>query len=279
MRYGKVSIAKPGQGQVNEDAALAERGRIAVSDGAGGGGVYADRWSRYLLKRLPKEPVTSFRQLDGWIDTIWEEFYNEYEQKAKEAGSIVLNKFYDEGSFATLAAAWATDGGAWRWMTYGDSVVFLYSRRTGELRHSPIRLADFNNAPLLISLNDKLVERGFNAGEWQTEEGDIVFCATDALSHYVTMMYELSRPDEFKDELNEALNAGTRNAALIQAARDNCKGKDFYDEVMCKLVVCMEDSANSKVSFNYAFQKYMEARLRRRLVALDDYSYAMKDLK
>ena len=279
MRYASVSIAKPGQEQVNEDAALAERGRIAVSDGAGGGGVYADKWSQYLLKRLPKEPVTSFQQLDGWIDTIWETFANEYEQKAKKAGPIVLNKFYDEGSFATLAAAWATDKGAWRWMTYGDSVVFIYSRRTGELRHSPIRLADFNNAPLLISLRDKLVENAFNAGEWQTEAGDILFCATDALSHYVMMMYELSRPDEFKDELGEALSAGTRNTALIQAALDYRKGKDFNGEVVQKLVKCMEDSANSKVRFNCAFKKYMEKRLRRRIVALDDYSYAMMDLK
>lgn len=37
-----ISIAKPGQGQVNEDAAIAKENLIAVSDGAGGGGLYAD---------------------------------------------------------------------------------------------------------------------------------------------------------------------------------------------------------------------------------------------
>ena len=271
MKYASVSIAKPGQQQINEDAAIAGVGRIAVSDGAGGGGVYADEWAQYLLKNLPKEPITSFRQLDGWIDSIWETFYKEYEQVAKGAGSVVLNKFYEEGSFATLAAAWVTDEGLWKWMTYGDSVVFHYSRQTGELRHSPIHLVDFNNPPYLISLNDKLVESVFNAGEWQTDADDILFCASDALSHYIIMVYELSRVDEFKDEISEALRAGTKNAALIvRAAIDYGKGKDFYVEVMQKLVEYMDSETS--------FRDYMEDKLKRRLLSLDDYSYAMIDL-
>ena len=47
-----ISIAKPGQGCVNEDHAIANEHLIAVSDGAGGGGIYADQWSEYLVNNL-----------------------------------------------------------------------------------------------------------------------------------------------------------------------------------------------------------------------------------
>lgn len=264
--YGYVSIAKPGQEQTNEDASLAEAGRVAVSDGAGGGGVYAEKWAAYLLEKLPAEPISTFEELSGWVDTIWEPFYNEYEQKAKARGGLVLNKFYAEGSFATLAAAWSMGGGKWRWMAYGDSVVFHYCRRAGALSHSFTRLADFNNAPYLISLNDPLVEGAFRSGEFATEEGDRVFCASDALSHYILMEYELSRHGEYRQELAEAAGAGTRNAALVAAASAE-GGINFQGDVVDKLAGCIGNPTN--------FQRHTERLLRRRIIALDDYSCSM----
>ena len=62
-----ISIAKLGQQQINEDAAIAKDGLIAVSDGAGGGGLYADLWSAYLLDKLPDNPITTFQQLDSCL--------------------------------------------------------------------------------------------------------------------------------------------------------------------------------------------------------------------
>ncbi|MCF0195861.1 MAG: hypothetical protein HUK03_01205, partial [Bacteroidaceae bacterium] len=96
-----LSIAKPGQGTVNEDSAKAERNVIAVSDGAGGGGIYADLWSKYLTDNLPENPITSFEELDNWIASIWEPFYNDCEERAKTGDGMVLRKFYEEGAFAT----------------------------------------------------------------------------------------------------------------------------------------------------------------------------------
>lgn len=83
-----ISIAKPGQGQVNEDAAIAKENLIAVSDGAGGGGLYADLWSSYLLENLPDKPMNNFDQFDSWLDGIWEIFYNKCEDKAKQEGGM-----------------------------------------------------------------------------------------------------------------------------------------------------------------------------------------------
>lgn len=101
MKPKILSIGKPEEGCINEDAAIARSNMIAVSDGAGGGGLFAERWSKYLLDNLPESPILSAEELDLWIDGIWEPYYNQCEEDAKMLGSMSLNKFYDEGSFAS----------------------------------------------------------------------------------------------------------------------------------------------------------------------------------
>ena len=127
-----ISLAKFEEGIINEDAAIAKKEVIAVSDGAGGGGVFADLWSKYLVEQLPDEPIVSYEAFDKWIDGIWESFYNDCEKKAKDIGGMFLNKFYDEGSFATLVAIWK-DG---QWVSYGDSVAFCYNPKTKEMKYT-----------------------------------------------------------------------------------------------------------------------------------------------
>ena len=127
-----LSISKFEEGVINEDAAKATKEWIAISDGAGGGGVFADRWSKYLVEHLPDEPITDYPTFDSWVDGIWEPFYNGCEEIAKQEGGMLLNKFYDEGSFATLIAIWNNG----RWISYGDSVGFCYYKKTGILQHT-----------------------------------------------------------------------------------------------------------------------------------------------
>ena len=91
-----VSIAKFNDHVANEDAFYSSDTCIAVSDGAGGCGLFANEWSEYLVKHLPKDkPVVSFKELDEWVDGIWEPFYNEHEERAKEGDGILLNKYYN----------------------------------------------------------------------------------------------------------------------------------------------------------------------------------------
>lgn len=225
--YYTRSVHKFEKNVLNEDAAIAKKNVIAVSDGAGGGGVFAERWSRYLLKNLPTSPISSFEELDVWVDSIWEHFYNECEEEAKKRGGLFLEKFYDEGSFATLAAAWKISDTEWKWMTYGDSVVFCYDKKDGTLDYSPIRLTDFNKPPYLISDKDPLKEEGFKQGNFKFTEDSIVFAATDALSHYILMMYELSKMDVYEQEVEEAIEAKTKNSNYIETALNmNCSFSD-----------------------------------------------------
>lgn len=268
--YSCVSIPKPGQGQTNEDSALATDGRIAVADGAGGGGVYAERWSAYLLQCLPQEPFTAFEHLDNWVGNIWEDFYNEYEQVAKEAGGMVLSKFYDEGSFSTLAAAWI-DGNVCRWASYGDSVLFHYRRETDILEHSFTRLSDFNAPPWLISLNDDLHPEGFRCGEFTMADDSLVFCTSDALAHYVLMMYELSHRERYAEEIEAVLQQQAKNSGLITMAANMLSAKGshwhFHRAVIDKLMHCRNNAP--------AFLGHLHSLLSKRLIALDDYSMSV----
>ena len=256
-----ITIAKLDEGLVNEDAAKATDKWIAVSDGAGGGGVFADLWSTYLVGHLPDEPITSFQVFDAWIDSVWEPFYNSCEEKAKAEGGLLLNKFYDEGSFATLVAVWE-DG---HWMSYGDSVAFCYDRRTGELRHSFGRLVEFNNPPYLVNCKDPTDEQGFKSGQFEMDDNDVVFVTSDALAHYILMMYEVAHLDVFKDELLKAIDVQTKNSNFIKVAME-LKTFDFLKDVMVKLFNSSKNAGN--------FKRHLQSLRKKGLIAHDDYSIA-----
>ena len=228
-----ISLAKFEEGIVNEDAAIARKKVIAVSDGAGGGGVFAERWSKYLVNHLPDKPIKNYKAFDKWIDGIWELFYNVCEEIAKEEGGMFLNKFYDEGSFATLVAVWENG----LWISYGDSVAFCYNKKTGELQHTFGRIVEFNNPPFLVNCKDPTDKKGFKCGKFDINEDCIVFAASDTLAHYIIMMYEISHKDKYEGELQEAIEAQTKDSNFIKTAM-RLRKIDFDKDVIQKLENC-----------------------------------------
>jgi hypothetical protein len=228
-----ISIAKFEEGIVNEDAAIAKENVIAVADGAGGGGVFAERWSQYLVNHVPEKSIKDYKAFDKWIDRIWEPFYNDCEEEAKKIGGLFLNKFYDEGSFATLVVVWK-DG---KWISYGDSVAFCYNKKTGKLQHSFSKLIDFNNPPYLINSKDPLDEKGFKTGRFIVDDECMVFAASDTLAHYILMMYKVAHRDWFGEEIIEAIDARTKNSNFLKSAMRTRK-INFEKDVIQKLENC-----------------------------------------
>ncbi|MBP5419904.1 MAG: hypothetical protein J6Y72_08870 [Bacteroidales bacterium] len=256
-----ISITKFEEGVVNEDAAIATSNYIAVSDGAGGGGVFADKWSKYLIDNIPTEPIADYGSFDSWIDSIWEAFYNRWEEKAKEEGGLLLNKFYEEGSFATLVAVWNSG----RWVSYGDSTAFCYDMATGKLQYSIGQLTDFNNPPYLVNCKDPTEEIGFKTGVFEISSSSIVFVASDALAHYILMMYEVAHKDEFALELQQAIDAQTKNSNFVNAAL-NMASIGFDRDIVSKLLHCSKNTAN--------FKRHIVHLHELGLIAHDDYSFA-----
>lgn len=262
---GGTSIAKINDTVANEDAFFSSPQCIAVSDGAGGCGLFADEWSRYLIDKLPKDrPITTFAELDEWVDCIWEAFYDEHEQRAKCGDGIFLNKFYNEGSCATVAAAWLLPDNRCRWMAYGDSVVFHYNRNTGILEHSFTRLADFSNPPRLVSCKDPLEEEGFRSGVFVQDASSVVFVASDALSHYILMMYELSKCQDYREELAEEYLKQSSNSQLQKAAET--VSFDFGKDVVEKLLHASENERSFKSHIEHLYEKS--------LIDMDDFTFA-----
>ena len=191
-----VSVKKPETGNmICEDASKRTGDCIVVSDGAGGGGIFADRWAQHLVDNLPETAIVTFQEFAEWMEQIWNPFYTEYEKVAQEQGGMLLNKFYDEGSFATLVAAWRT-GNKVKWMAYGDSVVFHYNKRTKVLAHSFTSISDFSKPPYLLNWKDEALEEGFASGDFDVSEPAYVFACSDALSHYIMMMYAVANGEE-----------------------------------------------------------------------------------
>ena len=266
MKTSCVSIGKFEQGCINEDAALARDNVIAVSDGAGGGGLFAERWSRYLLDHLPDTPICSAEELDSWIEQIWEPFYNQCESDAKQMGGMSLEKFYDEGSFATLVAVWKTSETTCRWISFGDSVAFCYDFNTHKLIHTFDRLGNFDNSPYLINCKDVINSKGFKSGEWNITDHSIVFAASDSLAHYILMMYEVSWKDTYTQELQEAEVRHSKNGNYIRIAQ-TLPTVDFERKVLRRLLNCANHPTN--------FKRHLDSLLRKGLLAVDDYSFAV----
>lgn len=268
MKTKCISITKPEEHALNEDAVIAGNSVIAVADGAGGGGVFAEVWSHYLLENLPADTIGCFEELDTWVDGIWESYYNQQESAALQMDDpILLQKFYDEGSFSTLVAIWKKDNHI-RWMSYGDSTAFSYNSESGELLFSCKHLSDFANAPYLISCKDPLLREGFQSGEFDYSSHSVYFVTSDALAHYIIMIYMVAHKEFFENEIQNALRSHNKNANYIRIAL-SLKSLDF-NAIITKLLNCVGHKTN--------MERHLAKLRKSHLLAIDDYSIAVMNV-
>lgn len=94
------------------------------------------------------------------------------------------------------------------------------------------------------------------------DDASIVFAASDALSHYVLMMYELSKSEEFESELMELRMKRTSNSQLLQMAEK--EALKFYDDVLNPLLRSVDSEAD--------FKELMESLCVKKLIDTDDYT-------
>ena len=82
MRVSIQSIVKPNNDifdnnteRLNEDAVLVSDNFVAIADGAGGVGIIAQKWAETLVQNIKSKPFNSCNQIDKWVASFWEEFY------------------------------------------------------------------------------------------------------------------------------------------------------------------------------------------------------------
>lgn len=263
MKVLGSTICKPLDSSLNEDAIRSTTSLIAVSDGAGGGGLFAERWSKYLVDNLPNEPITGYNDFCIWLDAIWEPFFCHYEQESKELGNFALNKFYEEGAYATIGCVWLDDTiQKYHWVSYGDSVIFKYNIASKELFYSIKSLSEFNQPPFLVNCIKQTKEDGFCFGQGFYDNNDIFFIASDALSHYLIMMY-LIATNKNNEEILSALNQHSKNSFIIKNAIK--MRKIDFEDVLMKLIRSTKSNIN--------FKRHLYSLHKKNYITSDDYSF------
>lgn len=250
-----------------EDYSMSDSNMVAVADGAGGVGLFSDKWSEYLIKNIPRQPLVTFEEFDNWLDGIWEAFYNQYEQLAKEQGALELEKFYDEGAYSTLAAIWKLDASTYQWVTYGDSVAFCYYYDTNVLEFSFEHIADFARPPFLINCKDPLEKDGFKSGYFKPSGDAFLFVATDALAHYIMMIYMMMNAEKYSLELESLCSTSNRysNLYAVSSALKNDNIAKLFEKITCK-------KSWKSLTNSYTFRSHLASLYRKGLISCDDYS-------
>lgn len=259
-----VTLKKITDDLPNEDSFRRGKNFIAISDGAGGCGLFAHQWSKYLVKHIPEEPIRSYECFDNWVDSIWEHFYQKYEKVARKHDGIFLNKFYSEGACATIAAVWKTEENKYEWISYGDSVIFHYNKETQKLVHSFTCLKDFANPPYLISCKDPLSKEGFRQGTFYTDDKSVVFVCSDALAHFVMMMFMVCNSNDYKEELDDIINIQNQNSSYVAVA------KALHEKNIDSIISMLELAVKSKGEFKNMVKKWHNMGL----IDVDDYTLA-----
>lgn len=182
----------------NEDrfrlASTADGLLAAVSDGAGGSGLFCGAWAGALVGRLPGQPLVGIDELNRWLDGFCLDFHREFAGRAR-ADQRKHSKFVREGSFATLAACWLTRTGpavSCRWLGYGDSPVLVFDR-TGDglslVAGHPDSLTDFDRDPHLLNWTTLPTPAALKAGEVTLPERATLVLASDGIGQFILLRY------------------------------------------------------------------------------------------
>ena len=263
------SIPKPEEGfsVVKEDAVRTEPGILyAVSDGAGGTGVCAERWANYLLESLPVVPMQDFEGFGQWQNEIWEKYFEDTEHELRSSAPAALSKFHNEGSSATLAVAWV--GEQIKLLAFGDAVCLYFSGDTLMLKSTNTRLSGFLESPYLLNCREEPIPAGFWSDTVCPQNGDMLILASDAIGCHLLGFYALLHPDEtaLLEDIQKVLESPYRQATFLESQK---RVLDLAQQRSWPSV--LEEFWDILVE-EVHFRDYTNRHLKENTLALDDYS-------
>ncbi len=221
----------------NEDRFRLEN-PIAVSDGAGGAGLFTGEWAEYLCDHLPDDSISTFEEFSGWINSIWEPFCNKYQKVAEERG--IGAKFLSDGSWATLVAVWLPDfiNQKLRWLAYGDSALFIFNPAEKTMAFCSVTDVNlFNESPYLINWKEDPSPVGFSNGEFILNNNQILLLASDAMSQYILLTYLIGANSESaKAQLNMLEASGARLAVQMAKMRIASNSAEIVTTALRELI-------------------------------------------
>lgn len=177
---------------------------VALSDGAGGVGIYCKQWAEFIVNKAPTR-IPNYG-LDSWFLEISKEFYKNY-QNYDFPDIETKEKFISSGSYATMLFLWIDyDNKVLKYIGVGDTSVFLLRNdaNTKSYRLELIYPIDSNE---YIDQNPKLLNWRKSSSfreirEINLETGDIILAGTDSISRWVLENLLILNQNETLKKLN-----------------------------------------------------------------------------
>jgi hypothetical protein len=189
----------------------------AISDGAGGSGVFSKEWSKYLCENIPLAPSEfGYENTIKWFNNISQGFYNDIILKQDLSDLILKRKVFKEGSFSTLTICWIDkEENELLFSSSGDSCFFYFEKNDDVFilkQISSLNLqAGIDDAPFLLNWNIELEKQlSFDSIEIENEFRLII--ASDSLAKWILLnlvIFNVSALEEryFSSDFKYSLNA------------------------------------------------------------------------
>ncbi|CAA6606510.1 Putative serine/threonine phosphatase 2C [Rhodospirillaceae bacterium LM-1] len=266
----------------NEDKFRMHRSRdglmAAVSDGAGGTGLFCGAWAETLVNRLPRRPIVGIGELNRWLDGFCLSFRSDYAQKAKSQ-PVKHTKFVREGSCAALAVCWLTflrSRTVMRWLGYGDSQIMVFDRtgpRPVLATSYPPNLSDLDRTPALLNWKDLPNKDRLSTGAVTLPACATIVVASDGIGQYIMLRYlALHVPgtsnSKMAEEFSRLAGGDSKFGDAIRAHRKQAQ------EPFSRLLESLRQALKS----DRAFLAYVRARHKEGLLANDDATLLLIDI-
>jgi hypothetical protein len=187
MKFYAQSIAKWDEHE-NEDQWKyhPETQSFVLADGAGGIGIFSKQWAEKLTQSL-----RTIDNPEDFLQKIYQlkiEFYKQQEEFLEANPQYFAEKFFEEGSAATLLLAQITNDKI-KLFAYGDSGLFIFNPHTNHVKTN-LKTEHFTDYPTLINCKDPYIKKECIFFDTHcSNEGDLLILGSDALAKYLYLIY------------------------------------------------------------------------------------------
>ncbi len=240
-----------------------------IADGNASKGVLSEKWAQYLCDKTSTETISSLKAFSIFIDTVWEEFYED--QITNNKDSFTLSAFQTQGSYTTYTACWfkqIKDKVFYNWLSYGNSTVLVYNVKDDELfvpQHEDSLLGFLNNRGLINWQEDNLSKEYFISEKQQEFHKDLkIILATDVMAEHLVLSYLIikSKEEEYWNSLSQLMLTDASLSDLLFQNRDAYDYNSFNE---------LLNEWEQKVSDN-TIQEYLVQLQQQNRIAEDDIS-------
>lgn len=181
---------------------------FALSDGAGGAGIFCGEWADMLTANQPDIPFTSLEEGREWFLELSRRFFH-VRQSELENDEFVRERFYKEGSWATLLFCWIDSQDKTLYYTaIGDTAMFYFCRQAdGQVIKAikPLdKLKNLNESPEMLNWSRELnIDLTPKSLRWNV--GDILILCTDSIARRLIYQLIVIDPSTVQNCLNDNL--------------------------------------------------------------------------